>query len=197
MEKPRIDATYPPNPKARYTYKDYKTWPEDERWELIYGVPYSMSPAPRRMHQTLTVQLAALLDTFFAGKPCRPHIAPVDVFLDAEDGILEEAELVVQPDLLVVCDPSKLMEEGIRGAPDFIIEILSPTSALRDQTEKREIYEKYGVREYWVVNPKTLEVFMYTLKGGEYGLPVPASLKTSVPVGIFPGLSLKLRVEDL
>ena len=93
-----------------------------------------------------------------------------------------EALIAANPDLKVV----------IRELP-----ILSPASALRDQTEKREIYEKYGVREYWVVNPKTLESFIYTLKAGEYGLPVPATLRAPIPVGIFPGLSLKVRVEDL
>jgi len=103
----------------------------------------------------------------------------------------------VQPDILVVCDPAKLIEEGVRGAPDFIVEILSPATALKDQSEKKELYEKKGVREYWVVNPHTLETFVYLLRDGSYGLPRVYSLRASVDVTIFPGLALRAREEEL
>ncbi|HCM28456.1 MAG: hypothetical protein A2Z99_12830 [Treponema sp. GWB1_62_6] len=192
-----IDGTSPLKAGARFTYKDYRNWPEDERWELINGAAWVMSPAPRRTHQTLALQLANQLANFFAGKPCRPHIAPVDVFLPEGDETLDETDIVVQPDIFVVCDKSKLIEEGVRGAPDFVIEILSPSTALKDQSEKRMLYEKYGVREYWIVNPNTMETFVYILRDGKYGLPTAASLLADVPVSLFPPLALRVRPEDL
>ncbi len=197
MQNHRIDGTSPLKADGRFTYKDYKNWPEDERWELIHGIAWSMSPAPRRHHQTLVLQLANQLANFFAGKPCRPHIAPVDVFLPEGDEALDETDIVVQPDIFVVCDRSKLIEEGVRGAPDFVIEILSPTTALKDQSEKRMLYETHGVREYWIVNPNTMETFIYILRDGKYGLPTVASLLNEVPVSLFPGLELRVRPEDL
>ncbi len=184
-------------PERRYTYADYKTWSEDERWELIDGVAYAMSPAPRRRHQDFTGQLFGHLFNYFYDKPCRPYISPIDVFWSKLDD-LDEEDTVTQPDLLVVCDPSKLVDEGIRGAPDFIVEVLSPHTAFKDQTQKRAIHEKHGVREYWVVNPDTFETFIYTLRPeGNYGLPRSADLRSPVSVSIFPGLELCVRVEDL
>jgi Uma2 family endonuclease len=181
-----------------YTYRDYKNWPDDERWELIDGAAYDMSPAPRRLHQTILMQISSQLDTFFSGKPCWPHIAPVDVFLsDAEQGS-DDAKNVVQPDAFVVCDKNKLNDQGVMGAPDFIIEILSPSTAMKDQTEKRKLYEAKGVREYWILNPDTFELFIYTLKeDGTYGLPSVADIRTPVRVNIFEGLALQVREEDL
>jgi len=155
-----------------------------------------MSPAPRRGHQKLVGALFVQLDAFFADKPCEPYIAPIDVFLPKGDESLADIDRVVQPDLLVVCDPAKLIDEGIRGAPDFIIEILSPGTALYDQTEKRILYEAVGVQEYWIVNPETLEAFIYR-RGGEgrdgYGLPAVADLSAPTPVGLFQGLRLQAR----
>jgi Uma2 family endonuclease len=197
MPKHAVDGTSPLKQDERFTYRDYKTWPEDERWELIDGVAFAMSPAPRRKHQNLGIQFAAQLDTFFAGKPCRPHIAPVDVFLPEGDEPLDEVEQVVQPDAFVVCDPGKLLEEGVRGAPDFVIEILSPATAMKDQTEKRILYERHGVREFWIVNPNTFETFIYRLKDGAYGLPSVADIRKPITVAIFNGLSLRVRPEDL
>jgi Uma2 family endonuclease len=133
-----------------YTYRDYRSWPEDERWELFHGTAFAMSPAPQRIHQGMVVRLLVQLSAYFEGKPCKPYMAPVDVFFPDGDETLDDIDLVLQPDLMVVCDPDKLIDEGIRGAPDLIIEVLSPGTAMRDQTDKRDIYEKYGVREYWV-----------------------------------------------
>ena len=192
-----VDGTSPLKTKERFTYKDYKNWPEDERWELINGAAWAMSPAPRRMHQTLVLQLANQLANFLTGKPCRPFIAPMDVFLPEGDEAWDETDDVVQPDIFVVCDKSKLIEEGVRGAPDFIIEILSPSTALKDQSEKKLLYEAHGVREYWVVNPNTMETFIYILKDGKYGLPRPVNLLQSIPVSLFGGLELRVKPEDL
>lgn len=197
MEESVVAGTSPLKSDRPFTYKDYKNWPEGERWELIDGEAYAMSPAPRRHHQTLLGKLYAQLDNYFTEKPCQPLIAPVDVFLPEGDEALDAIDQVVQPDAFVVCDKNKLIDEGVLGAPDFIIEVLSPGTAMKDQTEKRMLYETRGVREYWIVNPETLEVFIYTLKNGAYGLPSVADLKEPIPTTIFPGLSLKVRPEDL
>jgi len=197
MDEEVVPGTSPLKSDRPFTYKDYKAWPEGERWELINGEAYAMSPAPRRLHQSLLGGLFVQLDAYFSGKPCKPFIAPVDVFLPEGDESIDSIEHVVQPDAFVVCDKDKLIDEGILGAPDFVIEILSPSTAMKDQTQKRRLYEARGVREYWIVNPETLEVFMYTLKGDAYGLPSVADLREPAPVALFPGLALKVRPEDL
>jgi Uma2 family endonuclease len=201
MVEPVVSGTSPLKPALSsdrpFTYRDYKTWPEGERWELIHGEAYAMSPAPRRLHQELLGGLYTQMHTFFSGKPCRTYIAPVDVFIPEGDEELDDITQVVQPDAFVVCDKTKLIDEGILGAPDFIIEILSPSTAMKDQTQKRMLYEAKGVREYWIVNPDTLEVFIYALKNGSYGLPTAADLRQPIPVNIFAGLVLQARPEDL
>lgn len=196
MAHPRDEAavvgTAALKPGVRYTYADYKTWPEDERWELIHGVPYAMSPAPVRRHQRLVSLLDFRLNQWFEGKPCMPLVSPLDVFMPDADETLDETDTVVQPDLVVVCDEAKLVDEGIRGAPDFAIEILSPSTAWRDQTVKRDLYEKYGVREFWIVNPETLEITAWTQEGGAFSLPRAGSLRVGLEVSIFPGLRLQV-----
>jgi len=187
-----IPGTNPVKEKPHYTYKDYKTWGDDIRCELWYGEPVMMSPAPRRRHQKLLLDLALQIKNFLEGKPSQVYLAPLDVFLPEADESLDDCDLVVQPDIMVVCDQNKLIDEGIRGAPDFIIEILSPTTAMRDQSDKKLIYESKGVREYWIANPNTLEVFRYVLQNGRYGLAQPALLTDGAEASIFP--ELKIRV---
>lgn len=193
MPGPATNGTSALKAGERFTYRDYKTWPQGERWELIDGKAYSMSPSPRRGHQRLAGELCSQLYSFFEGKPCEPYIAPIDVFLPKGEEGLDDIDRVVQPDLLVVCDPAKLVDEGIRGAPDFVVEILSPTTALYDQSEKRALYESVGVREYWIVNPETFEAFLYRLSDKGYGLPSVADLRQPTPVSIFPGLVLRAK----
>jgi len=182
---------------GRFTYRDYKTWPADERWELINGEAYAMSPAPRRVHQTVLAKMYVQIDAHFAGKRCRPHIAPVDVFLVEEGETVDNAEHVVQPDAFVVCDEKKLAENGVIGAPDLVIEVLSPATAMKDQSEKRTLYEKHGVREYWIINPDTFELFAYTLTEGRFPLPAVADLRDGFTSTIFPDLTVRVRPEDL
>jgi Uma2 family endonuclease len=150
-----------------YTLDDWKSWPEGERWELIGGVAYNMSPAPRVPHQNILANLAHALYDFLEDASCESFIAPVDVFLP--DAIKDSAETVVQPDVMVVCDQEKVQDDGIHGAPDFIAEILSPATAYKDLNEKKTLYELAGVREYWLVSPVTRSVFKYILKDGRYG----------------------------
>lgn len=137
----------------RFTYRDYLTWPEEERWKLIDGVAYEMAPAPSRSHQEILLELSRQVATFFLGQPCRVYMAPFDVRLPRSNEADEQIDTVAQPDLAVICDPSKLDERGYRGAPDWIIEVLSPATAAKDQIQKRILYERVDVKEYWTVHP--------------------------------------------
>lgn len=140
-------------PGERFTYRQYRTWPDSERWELLEGHAWAMSPAPTTRHQRLLLKLAGRLQAFLEGKPCEVFIAPFDVLLPAGREEDDEVDSLVQPDLSVFCDPDKLRESGARGAPDLVIEILSPSTARKDQGEKFDLYARRGVREYWVVDP--------------------------------------------
>lgn len=128
----------------RFTWSDYRTWPDEERWEIIDGVAYAMSPAPSTKHQAVVGNLFAKLFQYLAGRPCRPFIAPTDVRLSETD--------VVQPDILVVCDPAKITPSHIDGAPDLVIEVLSPHTSAKDMREKKALYERSGVKEYVLVD---------------------------------------------
>ncbi len=131
--------------RDRFTWADYRSWPDDERWELIDGVAYAMSAALSIKHQDVTLRLSIRLEQQLRGTPCRPFVAPTDVKLSETD--------VVQPDILVVCDPGKLILSHIEGAPDLIVEVLSPGTSVRDLRDKKALYERTGVREYLVVDP--------------------------------------------
>ncbi len=166
----------------RYSYADYLTWPDDTRWELIDGAAYAMVPAPTTRHQSVQLNLAGLLLSYFRGKPCKPFIAPVDVKLSDSD--------VLQPDLLVVCDPQKIEEKAIVGAPDLVIEILSPSTETRDRRDKKAVYEIYRVAEYWLVSPNGF-VEQYVLgANAKYGAPVITSMGESLTSARFPDLVL-------
>lgn len=147
-----------------YTLEDWKTW--EGRWELIKGVAYNMTPAPSTIHQELVgslyFQIRGTLEEAKAksgGGSCRAFVSPIDVFLGND---------VVQPDLLVVCDPAKVSERGIEGAPDLVVEILSPSTAGKDVTRKRWAYEAAGVPEYLIVDPEEHVGLLLRLEGGRY-----------------------------
>lgn len=153
----------------RYTYRDYLSWPDEKRWELIRGVPYDMSPAPAPRHQELVSNLVYIFMTYITknGSSCRVYPAPFDVrFSQADD-----TETVVQPDISVICDPKKIDDKGCVGAPDLVVEILSPSTGYKDETEKFKLYEKEGVKEYWVVNPGRQTVEVFSFDGASYGKP--------------------------
>jgi len=147
----------------KYTYSDYLLWEDDKRRELIDGVPYLMS-APGRKHQEILGNLHVLFANFLKGKPCKVYLAPFDVRLNADT--LDNT--VVQPDLLIVCDHSKLNDAGCKGAPDMVVEILSPSTSRHDNTIKFNTYLKNGVREYWVINPETKTIAVHILKDNNY-----------------------------
>lgn len=156
----------------KFTYKEYCTWSEDERWELIDGVAYDMCAAPSRKHQKISRILSTKIDNFLKGNKCELYTAPFDVFLpDYIDQDTDDISTVAQPDLSVICNPIKLIDKGCYGAPDLIIEILSPSTSKKDLNEKFQLYEKHGVMEYWIVDPgnKYIQVFHFQSKGKESG----------------------------
>ena len=140
------------HPVARYTVQDYLSWPDDVRRELIDGEIYDMTPAPSLDHQeTVGALYSALREEAGrqqggGGGPCQVFIAPVDVVLSEDT--------VVQPDLIVVCDPAKTADRRrVHGAPDLVVEVLSPSTSIKDRREKRRLYEVHGVAEYLIVDP--------------------------------------------
>jgi Uma2 family endonuclease len=155
----------------RHTYGEYLTWPEDARYELIEGVAYAMAPAPTRIHQRLLVEMTRQIADALEDDPCEVNMAPFDVRLPDADEADAVIATVVQPDIAVVCDPAKLDERGCRGAPDWIIEVPSPATAGHDQIRKLALYERQGVREYWLAHPTDRIVTIYRLTEGAYGRP--------------------------
>ena len=165
--------------KKGFTYADYLTWPDDERWELINGEAYNMTPAPTTRHQNIVYNVSFILKSKLLNKSCRPFVAPTDVVLSEYD--------VVQPDVFVVCDEKKITEANIQGAPDLIVEVLLPATALKDKREKKNLYEKYGVKEYIIVDPAAQYVERFLLEEG--GLYVKSEIFG--PKEVLPLVSLK------
>ncbi len=178
----------------RYLYRDYRTWPEDERWELIDGVAWSMSPSPSMAHQALSMELGHAIRAFLGKSGRRVFAAPFDVLLPEKSNQAEdEVPNVVQPDLAVICDPSRLRPFGCVGAPDWIIEILSSYTSRRDMAEKRSLYERHGVREYWVVDPGNRYVHVYLgREGGRYADPEVYVGAATVPSSVCPGFEVRI-----
>ncbi len=175
---------------GRYTYRDYCAWPDDERWELIDGQAYNMSPAPARRHQDVVVELSRQIANFLRDHSCRVYTAPFDVRLPRAAEADDEVDTVVQPDISVVCDPQKLDDAGCRGAPDWIIEVLSPATAAKDQIRKRVLYQRHRVKEYWLVHPIDRILTIYRLEQDEYGKPDIQATEDATPVATLQGLQI-------
>ncbi|MCX7044712.1 MAG: Uma2 family endonuclease [Candidatus Sumerlaeota bacterium] len=181
--------------EPRYTYGDYVEWTGPDRWELIDGVPYAMSPAPMRKHQDISGELCVQIHTFLRGKPSKVYAAPFDVRLPDGDEPDEEIRNLAQPDIVVVCDKKKLDEKGCRGAPEFVIEILSRSSITQDTIRKVALYEKFGVKEYWIVDPDAKRITV-RLSGsdGRFSPPQVHEGSGQLAVATLPGLSIDLDV---
>ena len=175
--------------EQHHTYADYLSWPEDVRYELIDGVAYSMA-GPDLAHQEIVGEVYRQLANALEGHPCRPFVAPFDVLLPRPGQNDDETDTVVQPDVLVVCDPAKLGRRGVRGAPDLVVEVLSPTTAGHDQVLKRRVYERAGVREFWLIHPTDRVVTIYRLLDGTYGKPDIQELSSTTPVGVLDGVQI-------
>ncbi len=172
-----------------FTYGDYRCWMGDERWELIAGEAFAMSPAPSRLHQQVVTRLCSQVDHFLDGHTCQVYVAPFDVRLPLGNEADDEIDTVVQPDL-AVCDAAKLDKAGCRGAPDFIVEVLSRSTSVRDLVQKRDLYARHGVREYWVVDAETriLERFLLSAAGEPYPTGEKSPARGRKAVGVLPGL---------
>lgn len=165
-----------PAEKINYTFADVLSWDEDERIEIISGKVFMMA-TPSRIHQKITGELFRQLANFLEGKQCEVYAAPFGVRLFEQDGDSEEnVDTVVEPDISVVCDRSKLDKRGCKGAPDMIVEVLSPSSLRHDRLVKLNLYQQAGVREYWIIDPenRAVQVFLQDGSGSlriceEYG----------------------------
>ena len=192
-KEPKIDDISALEPEATYSYADYLRWSFEERVELIKGKLFRMSPAPRRGHQGIGLALSSEIYGFLKRKPCKAYMAPFDVrFPNRPDDTDAQTFTVVQPDICVICDRSKLDDAGCKGAPDLIVEILSPSTASKDLNEKYQLYEEHGVKEYWVVYPGEAVLEIYELQEGKYvsiGKFVKEDIVTSK---VLPGLEIKL-----
>ncbi len=172
------------NIDAKCTYEDYCKWSDEERWELIDGVAYNMTPAPTLKHQIISRNLLTRLTVFLAGKSCQPFAAPTDVVFDEYN--------VVQPDILVVCNKEKLSCANIQGPPDLVVEILSPATSRKDRREKKALYERFGVREYLVIDPANETVERVVHVDGRYGSPDVFGWDETMTMTLFPELELNL-----
>lgn len=179
MNSPQLQS------KQRYTVSDYLAWNDGQRYELLHGRVHAMSPAPNLSHQAISGNLNWELRSFLKPKTvCQIFYAPIDVYLSEDT--------VVQPDIIVVCDPRKLEKKGCVGAPDLVIEILSPSTAKTDWSDKYNVYEEAGVREYWIVNPDDKLLHVFRLTDGKFLLTGTYASEDKVRIGIFDDVAIDL-----
>ena len=171
-----------------YTSTDYINWNFPERVELISGKVYEMMPAPSPYHQEISINISSLMNNFLHNKPCKVYYAPIDVYLPGNT----VDDTVLQPDICVICDLAKIQKKGCVGAPDIVVEILSPGNTTKEMKLKYKVYEEAGVKEYWVVSPIYQLLQIYTLTNGAFQ---PEPVKTTgdiVTSSVLPGFELDL-----
>lgn len=174
-----------------YTYADYLTWTVKKRFEILKGRLFEMSPAPSKSHQDIVGELSGRFYIFFKSRQCKYYIAPFDVRIPRRNSVKDEDIITVfQPDICVVCDLSKLDERGCLGAPDLIIEILSPGNSKCEMNDKFTVYEEAGVREYWMVNYFDKTIFQYLLQNGKFIGTKPVTEDETICSAIFPELQI-------
>jgi len=167
-----------------YTWDDYRNWPDDERWELIEGIPYALA-SPTSNHQSIVMTLGGALLAHFKKRACRVFPAPMDVRLSDVD--------VVQPDLLVVCNKDQIKPTHIEGAPSLVIEIVSPSSFTRDRVKKMDLYAHAGVSEYWIITPVPATVEIYQLVNGQFVYWKGFERTDTLTSPSFPDLNISLQ----
>lgn len=170
--------------EQRYSYADLLEWDDGIRYELYDGVPMALA-SPTDTHQQVLTALLLQIGNYLEGKRCRVYPAPFDVrlFQNAKDRP-EDVSTVVQPDLMVVCDHSKVDRHGVHGAPDLVVEVLSESTRRIDRLTKFNLYQRAGVREYWIVDPDAHTVAVHLLQDGQYGSPDFYSANTIIPISI-------------
>ncbi len=179
-----------------YTYADYLTWQFAERVELIRGKIFKMSPAPNVRHQRISGVVFNAVFNYLQGKSCQSFTAPFDVRLPLPPKKIkgDKIDTVVQPDIVVICDPAKLDEWGCVGAPDIVVEILSPGNTRREMKDKLELYQNAGVPEYWIVDPEHEFIIVYAPNAaGQYIGSVPYTEGMALQTPILPGFALDIN----
>ena len=169
-----------------YTYQDYLTQPDGEHWQIMDGVAYCMAP-PSTAHQRVARNLFRQIDNYLIGKSCEPFFAPFSVKLDEKN--------VVEPDISVICDQTKITDKGCVGAPDWVIEVISPGSFRIDHVKKRDLYQRFGVKEYWIVDPTNRGVTVYRLS--EDYLPRIVDAEGVLKVSILDDLTIQFSEVSL
>ena len=171
--------------QPRHTWSDYRTWSDDQRWELIGGEAFLMAPSPTSRHQRVSMELTRQVANHFRGRSCTVLAAPMDVVLSEED--------VVQPDVLVVCDANKVKRTHIEGAPSLVVEIVSDSSVALDRRAKLNLYARAGVAEYWIVTPWPSLVEVLLLRGGKYEIAQVCGRDDELASPTFPELRIVLK----
>ena len=179
-----------------YTYADYLRWEFEERLEILRGKIFTMSPAPGTLHQKISLALTReFLNVFKKNEKCQVFVAPFDVrLIDPKKKSKKDKEIttVCQPDICVICDENKIDERGGIGAPDLVVEILSPGNTKKEMGIKFELYEENGVREYWMVDPSERVIFSYVLEGSRFVGKKPTTVDEVMQSAIFPDLQFKV-----
>jgi len=180
-----------------YSYADYYTWEFDDRVELFKGKIFEIGPSSGTRHQEVSRELAGNLWNSLKGKPHQLYIAPFDVRLVRSGNSIKDEDVftVVQPDLCIICDESKLDERGAIGVPDLIIEILLPGNCKKEMSHKYELYQEAGVLEYWMVNLLDKTIFIYVLKNGVFIGQQPLTEDSQIKSPLFP--QLNFQVADI
>ncbi|MCP4457908.1 MAG: Uma2 family endonuclease [Cytophagales bacterium] len=180
-------------PEATYSYADYLRWAFEERVELIKGKLFKFS-APKTKHQELSASVGFKIYNFLNGKDCKVYFAPFDVRLPNKPNDSDShTYTVVQPDICVICDLGKLDDAGCKGAPDLIVEILSPSTVSKDLNEKFDLYEEHGVQEYWTVYPGESVIEIFDLMDGKYVSRGKFVREDTVKSNVIEGLEIKLE----
>ena len=175
-----------------YSYAHYLNWMFDERVELIKGQVYKMSPAPSRFHQQVTVNILRGLINYLENKPCKVYPAPFDVRFPKKSKADKDIYTVLQPDICVICDLTKLDDRGCIGAPDVVVEILSPGNNKMELLNKYNVYQEFGVKEYWILSLADKTMLVYALVEGRFQASKLFSISENVSSKILPGFELNL-----
>lgn len=172
-----------------FTYADYMKFEFDEMVELIKGKIFRMSPAPKSYHQEILGNLYLKIGNFLYNQQCKVFVAPFDVVLPIQNKLKNRSTTVVQPDICIICDLTKIDEAGCFGAPDFIIEVISRSTSKKDLNDKFHAYEEAGVKEYWIVFPKEEIIHCFILEDRKYVLNIAYNRGDIATLHIFPDLS--------
>lgn len=187
------------NPQKTYTYKDYLSYDENERIEIIEGEIINMSPAPSRIHQEIISEIHFRLKQYIRSNnlSCKVYPAPFDVILKNDDEDIINSNNIVQPDISVICDKNKLTEKGCTGSPDMIVEVISPYNPSNDYVRKLNLYEKFKVKEYWIINPMRKNALVYVLTENGYDAPITYTFSDKVKVNIYDNLEIDFNSFDI